>query len=280
MTDLNPVTVLPVHQAGSSESADPVAPPAAPGWLARHRPPRAAIAAVPVLTVNICAFLGQLGYLRAHLLAWGLPGQILVAFTLESMAVYLSYHAHVARLADDAAFRIQASAYALAAVIGAMNYSHWAAPHWHPTPIAVTFALMSTVSPWLWGIHSRRESRDALKARRLIEPHAVRLGTNRWFWYPWRSAKVTRLAAWEGVTRPGEAIALYCAEDLPALELDAELLASLPPRERIILAFGAAGSLSVPKALALLERLGAPVDQSHCYQVRKALTAGREGGER
>jgi hypothetical protein len=255
----------------------PDAPAPGPGWLARHRPPRYVIAAIPVLAVNACAFLGQLGYLRTHLLAWGLPGQLLVAFALEVMAVYLSYHAHVARLADDSVFRVQAAAYSLALLIAGMNYSHWAAPHWHPTPVAVMFALMSAASPWLWGVHSRRESRDALKARGLIEGHAVRLGANRWVWHPVKSVRVTSAAAWEGITDPREAIALERAAELPALELDGELLASLAPRDRMILAFGAAGSLSVPQALALLERHGAPVDQSHAYQIRKAL-AGKENG--
>ena len=246
-------------------------PEPAPGWFARHRPPRAVIAAIPVLAVNACAFLGQLGYLRTHLLTWGLPGQLLVAFALESMAVYLSYHAHVARLADDSVFRVQSSAYSLAIVIAAMNYSHWAGPHWHPTPIAVTFALMSAASPWLWGVHSRRESRDALKARGLIEGHAVRLGANRWFWYPLRAVRVTRIAAWEGITNPAEAIALDRAAELPATEMEPAQLAAMQPRERLIWAWGVIGSTDVPKACALLANLGAPIDPSNARAIRRKL---------
>jgi hypothetical protein len=262
---------------------EPVKPKVQPARR-RFRLPRVAIAAVPVLAVNACAFLGQLGYLHTHLTAWGLPGQVLVAFTLESIAVYLSYHAHIARLADDAAFRMQAAAYALAAVIGVMNYSHWAAPHWHPTPIAITFALMSTVSPWLWGIYSRRESRDLLKARGLIEPHAVRLGSTRWTWHPVRSVLVMWRATWEGITTPAEAIAAHeavkaakAADKLPAIELDSAMLAALSPRDRLVVAFGAVGAIDVPKALALLEQHGCAPDQSHAYQIRKALTAGKDG---
>jgi hypothetical protein len=260
--------------------------PAAPEVEPRSRgfrPPRVVAAIVPVLAVNACAFLGQLGYLHTHLTAWGLPGQILVAFTLESIAVYLSYHAHVARLADDAAFRMQTSAYCLALVIGVMNYSHWCEPHWHPTPIAITFALMSTVSPWLWGIHSRRESRDKLKARGLIEPHAVRLGSTRWTWHPVRSVLVMWRATWEGITTPAEAIAAHeaaraakAADKLPVIEFDAAMLAALSPRERLVVAFGAVGAIDVPKALAVLEQHGVSVDQSHAYQIRKALTAGKD----
>jgi hypothetical protein len=260
----------------------PVAPEARPKPPRQFRMPRVVAAIVPVLAVNACAFLGQLGYLNTHLTAWGLPGQILVAFTLESIAVYLSYHAHVARLSDDAAFRMQAAAYALALVIGAMNYSHWAV-RWHPDPIAITFGLMSAVSPWLWGIHSRRESRDLLKAKGLIEPHAVRLGSTRWTWHPVRSVLVMWRATWEGHTTPAEAIAAHeaaraakAADKLPAIELDSAMLATLSPRERLVVAFGAVGAIDVPKALALLDKHNAPVDQSHAYQIRKALTSGSQ----
>jgi Protein of unknown function (DUF2637) len=247
--------------------------PARPGWLARHQPPRAIYAAIPVLLVNTCAFLGQLGYLRTHLTAWGLPGQILVALTLESIAIYLSAHAHLARLADDSAFRLQTAAYTLAAVIGAMNYSHWCAPRWHPTPIAITFALMSTLSPWLWGIFSRRESRDALRAKGLIEGHAVRLGVSRWFWYPLRSMHVTRLAAWEGITNPGEAIALDGAADLPATEIDPATLAAMAPRDRLMWAWGVIGSTDIGKARTLLASKGIKIDESHARTIRRQLDA-------
>jgi hypothetical protein len=71
----------------------------------------------------------------------------------------------------------------------------------------VTFGLMSVSSPWLWSVHSRRVSRDALKERGLIEPHAVRLGATRWLWHPSRSFRVMRWAAWTGEADPARAIA-------------------------------------------------------------------------
>jgi hypothetical protein len=167
------------------------------GWLA----------AIPVVLVNAVAFYGQLAFLRGHLAA---PAgvQALVAVALESIAVYLAWQAHLAQLADDSALRLRLAAYAMAALIGAMNYSHYAAPHWRPTFAALAFALCSAISPWLWSIHSRRESRDALKARGLIEPHAVRLGVTRWLWHPWRSWGVMSRATWIGENDPAEAIAL------------------------------------------------------------------------
>jgi hypothetical protein len=166
------------------------------GWLA----------AVPIVLVNTVAFAGQLAFLRVHL-PWVLAGQVLVAVTLESVAVYLAWQAHLALAADDSALRLRLAAYSFALVIGVMNYSHYMAPHWRPTFAAVTFGLMSVSSPWLWSVHSRRVSRDALKARGLIEAHAVRLGATRWLWHPSRSFRVMRWAAWTGEADPARAIA-------------------------------------------------------------------------
>jgi hypothetical protein len=129
-----------------------------------------------------------------------------MAVALESVAVFLALHAHVAALADDSALRLRLASYGFAAVIGAMNYSHYAAPDWRPTFAAVAVGLMSASSPWLWAVHSRRASRDQLRERGLIEPHAVRLGATRWLWHPLRSARVTWYATWAGVSDPREAI--------------------------------------------------------------------------
>jgi hypothetical protein len=167
---------------------------------------------VPIVAVNIVAFLGQLAYLSGHL-AWPLAGQILVAATLESVAVYLAWQAHLALIADDAAFRLRLAAYAVAAVIGVMNYSHFAGPGWRPAFTAVAFGMCSVLSPWLWSVHSRRVSRDALKDRGLIEPHAVRLGGTRWAWHPLDSFRVMRRATWTGETDPVSAIAAWARED-------------------------------------------------------------------
>src|SRR5215813_5398506 len=108
------------------------------GWLA----------AVPVALVNAVAFGAQLGFWHAHLPT--LAQAVLVALALESIAVYLAWLAHLAQLADDSALRLRLGAYGTALLIGALNYSHFMAPGWRPTVAAVTFGLMSAISPWLW----------------------------------------------------------------------------------------------------------------------------------
>lgn len=166
------------------------------------------VAAVPVVLVNTVAFFGQYAFLVGHV-QWPTPGRVLFAVALESIAVYLAWHAHVAQLNNDSSTRLKLGAILFAALMGAMNYSHYAGPHWHPTFMAVGMFCMSSLSPWLWGIHSRRASRNTLMERGLIEEHAVRLGANRWSWHPARSAQVMFHSTWHGINEPKRAIALY-----------------------------------------------------------------------
>jgi hypothetical protein len=178
---------------------------------------RLVVAVVPVVLVNAVAFAGQLAFLRAHL-PWPLAGQLLMAGALESIAVYVAFHAHVAALANDSALRLRLASYGFAAVIGAINYSHYAAPGWRPTFAAVAVGLMSAASPWLCAVHSRRASRDQLLAAGLVEPHALRLGATRWMWHPLRSARVMYHATSDGVSDPRAAITAWEARCGDALD--------------------------------------------------------------
>jgi hypothetical protein len=184
-----------------SENMTPLAQAGAPRnshWLG---------SAIPVTLVNATAFIGQFAWVEQHV-PWIWPGQVLFAVALESVAIYLAWHAHMAQLADDSAGRLKLAAVLFALVIGAMNYSHYSVD-WRPNALAVGLGLMSALSPWLWGIHSRRASRDRLKAQGLIEGHAVRLGANRVMWHPWRAVSVMSASAWSGENNPQRAIALY-----------------------------------------------------------------------
>ena len=173
-----------------------------------------AFTAAPVVLVNVVAFCGQLAFLRAHL-PWVPAGQVLMAVTLEVIAVYLAWQAHLAQLANDSALRLRLAAYGFALLIAAMNYSHYAGPGWRPTFVAAAVALCSAASPWLWGVHTRRASRDRLMAAGLVEPHAVRLGGTRWAWHPYRSVRVMRAATWQGTTDPAAAITAVYPEPAP-----------------------------------------------------------------
>jgi hypothetical protein len=162
---------------------------------------------VPLLLVNGIAVAGQLAFIRTHI-GWPLAGDIAFALALESIAIFLAYHAHVALTANDSALRLRLASYGFGLIIGAMNYSHYSHAWNRPTFEAVAVGLLSASSPWLWSVHSRRQSRNALMAAGLIEAHAVRLGSNRWLWHPMRSVRVMYAATWAGETDPAQAIAL------------------------------------------------------------------------
>jgi hypothetical protein len=176
-----------------------------PTGTSQGRAHRAWLAAVPVVIVNYVAFRAQLRFWQAHL---DRTDALLVALALESIAIYLAWLANLALVADDSALRLRLAAYGTALVIGVLNYSHYMKPGWKPTVAAVTFGMMSVISPWLWTAYSRRVSRPVLKAKRLIEDHAVRLGANRWVYHAYRCVRVMRAATWKGENRIEEAIQL------------------------------------------------------------------------
>lgn len=232
---------------------------------------RLILAAIPLVLVNIIAFSGQLAFIRDHV-RWPLAGDILFAAALESIALYLAYAAHDALMAEDSAFRLRLASYGFALVIGILNYSHYAL-NWRPTFEAVAVGLMSVSSPWLWGIYSRRNSRDALKAKGLIEPIAVRLGFTRWLWWPKRAFHVFRLAAWTGERNPVLAIEQWeelTSENLPQIDqMTLDTVTSQADAVRV--AFREVGTDQTATVLAawLAER-GWKVDSAYIRQIRGA----------
>ncbi|HEY7414442.1 MAG TPA: hypothetical protein VH593_04565 [Ktedonobacteraceae bacterium] len=182
------------------------------------------ITAIPLLLVNAVAFSGQLAWASEHLQSWGTIGQVMFACALESVAVVTAYHAYLADISNDTAMRLKLASYALGLVVGILNYSHYAV-NWQPTAVAIVVGLMSASSPWLWGMYSRRVSRNILMANGLIELHAVRLGAARWLWHPYRSSVVMWTSTWTGERYAPKAIQKFDDERYArkaAKELDKE----------------------------------------------------------
>jgi hypothetical protein len=155
---------------------------------------RDAALALPLILVNATAILGQVGWANDHLTHHVLALAVLFAATVESIGVYLSYEAHAALLAGEAALKLRLGSYALAAVAGGLNYSHYAAHTWHPTVAAVTFGLLSSVSPWLWSIRSRSLHRQALHTAGLIDRRSARFAAAKWLHFPIRTLRAHRHA--------------------------------------------------------------------------------------
>ena len=174
---------------------------------------RGAVLVVPLVLVNGFAVYGQAEWAKANLSSdpWV---AYLFALAVESVALFLAAEAHSALMAGDAAFRLRLASYGVACLVGGLNYSHWA-PEWSPTAKAVTFAAMSTVSPWLWSIRSRGMHRAQLRSMGLVDPRTVRFSAARWVLYPRPTFIAYRRAVWAAETDPQRAILLLDAPRPP-----------------------------------------------------------------
>jgi hypothetical protein len=186
------------------------------GGMARDTRYRTAALVAPLVLVNATAIYGQAGWAYDHitqplgLMATRFAMAVLFALTLESIGVYLAAEAHGALMAGDASARLRLSSYAVGALIGALNFAHFASPGYRPNPLALTFGLLSSISPWLWSIRSRSLNRDRLRELGQIDPRAVRFSILRWALFPIRTSTAFRSAVWAGIVQPVEAVA---AED-------------------------------------------------------------------
>jgi hypothetical protein len=263
--------------------------------LARH-----AVLILPLILVNGAAIYGQVSWAETNLTSGNLAGAILFATTLESIAIYLAYEAHSSLIAGDASGRLRLASYLAAAVVGSLNYSHFAGEDLQPTTPAIAFGMLSALSPWLWGIRSRSMRRDQLRTLGLIDPRAARFATAKWALYPIRTFRAFRWAvaageqrervAWEAIYQPGRptldptparpakrptdarqtAIPASTQHDpTPAHNGTAPNFTSKTDAMRH--AFEAVGSYDVPAALAWLRAHGVEMNRSFGYEIRKKL---------
>jgi hypothetical protein len=161
----------------------------------------------PLLLVNAAAIYGQSGWAFDHLgHRWTVA--VLFALAVESIGVFLAAEAHAALMAGHASGALRIGSYAVGALVGTLNYAHYATqPGYRPNPLAVTFGLLSSISPWLWAIRSRSINRERLADMGLIDPRAVKFSRLRWTLFPLRTFTAFRAAVWAGIQRPDEAVA-------------------------------------------------------------------------
>ncbi|MGI5153473.1 hypothetical protein ACQEVC_45340 [Plantactinospora sp. CA-294935] len=183
--------------------------------LARIRP------VLPLLLINGGAAYAQAGFAYDDVApnVWNVPSKLAFALAfsaaLESVAVYVQWHAHDALLlkAYGTAARLRRSAWLIAAVVGAINYAHFA-DGLKPTPAAIAFGMLSLLSPWLWGLHTRRVQHVQLLAEdsNLIDDAGSEFSTARRRAFPWRTWQARRWSIDHGVRDPREAWRGYNAE--------------------------------------------------------------------
>lgn len=174
----------------------------------------------PLVLVNLAAITGQVGWAYNHL-EIGDAGSILRAIvaglfgmTAESIALFLQFYANRALRNRDSAASLYLSAFLVAGLVASLNFSHWSNPaegefFGSPNATAISFALCSFISPWLWRIKDRAAHREELKNAGEIDVRAVKLSMSRKIMHPLRSFMVVWYASWDGVTSPAEAVANY-----------------------------------------------------------------------
>ncbi|MDM4720131.1 hypothetical protein QTQ03_26560 [Micromonospora sp. WMMA1363] len=172
----------------------------------RQRKARAEFAAklrpvLPLLLINGGAAYAQAAYAYNQIAPadWNTTSRVAFAIAfaaaLESIAVYVQWHAHDALLlkAHATAASLRRAAWVIAAVVAAINYAHFA-DGIAPTAAAVAFALLSLLSPWLWGLHTRRAQHVQLLAEDadLIDDAGVEFSPKRRRMFPIRSLMAAR----------------------------------------------------------------------------------------
>jgi hypothetical protein len=137
------------------------------------------------------------------------------AVAMESIALYVQWHAHDALLnkATATAARLRRASYAVAFGIAALNYSHFS-HDWAPTPAAAVFALFSAIGPWLWGLHTRRVQHLQLLREGQADTSGAVFSAERFRNFPVRTWKARRWSIDYGITDPRIAWESYRVERL------------------------------------------------------------------
>ncbi|MEU4410802.1 hypothetical protein AB0F88_40380 [Streptosporangium sp. NPDC023963] len=175
-------------------------------WQARLKKWRdTAVLVGAIVGVNLVAIVGQVAAFHEGF-EWSMPVALGAAAVIESIAIYVGWHAHTALIEGDSVVRLRAASYFIALVVGGLNYSHYAGEGGTPTEEAVMFGMASLLSPWLWALHSRHQHRQQLRADGLIDPRAPKFGL-RWIFHYRETMSALSWAVGEGVQSPAVAIA-------------------------------------------------------------------------
>jgi len=179
---------------------------------------------VPLLLVNAAAIYGQVAFFYDNVApsAWPVIGKLalasVIAAAIESIAVYVGWHAHDALLnkAGNTAARLRRASYVIAALVAGINYAHFANPaddnRLGLTAASLAFGLLSLLSPWLWGLHTRRMQHVQLRKEGVVDATGATFSGERVRSFPFRAYAARRWSIDNYVTDPKQAWEGYNAE--------------------------------------------------------------------
>jgi hypothetical protein len=174
---------------------------------------------VPLLIVNAVTVGGQLAYVYDETPATWAPllrvaVAVGVATAAESVALYVGWHAHDALLAKaySTATWLRRASYAIAGLMAAVNYSHFVDDVWAPSALGVIFGVLSSLSPWLWGLHTRRAQHVQLIREELVDETGAVFAPARRRAFPVRAWQARRWSIDHNIRDPKRAWEGYNAE--------------------------------------------------------------------
>lgn len=225
-------------------------------------------AVAPLLIVNGVTVYGQLAYAMEDVspAVWPLWACVALAvgfaMAVESVALYIQWHAHDALLLKShaTARSLRRASYVVALFVAAMNYSHFTESLGEPTAAGVAFGMLSLLSPWLWGLHSRRQARIQLLKERRADDAGAEFSSMRARMFPIRTWKAKRHSVDWNITDPIEAWNAYHgrvdvdASPAPDVVDASPVLTSVPsiPAQRTRGASSRAASWDVEKAVEMI----------------------------
>lgn len=178
---------------------------------------------VPLLLVNGAAVYGQVAFFfeKVAPATWPTPGKlvlaVIIAAAIESISIYVGWHAHDALMnkAGKTAAQLRRASYLIAACVASINYAHFA----DFTPdnklglnaAAAAFGLLSLLSPWLWGLHTRRMQNVQLRKEGVVDAAGATFSGDRIRSFPLRSYLARRWSIDNYVTDPKAAWTGYNA---------------------------------------------------------------------
>ena len=163
------------------------------------------IAALPIVATNAVAVLFQFRFAQSAL-GHNLAVSVLFSATLESVAISIAYHGHLARMANLRSGTLRLASVVVAASIAVLNASH----EYHANlALAATAFGCSFISPFLWEMYSRQVSSVILVKSGHLDMASIRLGQDRWLFHPLRSFQVKSHSAWNSERNIHKAIQAY-----------------------------------------------------------------------
>ncbi|MFI6819705.1 hypothetical protein ACIBJE_01985 [Micromonospora sp. NPDC050187] len=224
----------------------------------------------PLLVVNAVTIGAQLAYVHGETPAdWPEPARVAVAIGVataaESVALYVGWHAHDALLARayTTARWLRRASYGIAAVMAAANYSHFVDELTQPTALAVIVGVLSCLSPWLWGLHTRRVQHVQLLRDELVDATGAAFDPARRRAFPLRSWAARRWSIDHNVRNPIEAWEGYRAER------------AARPTGRLRAAWAALLGRTVQPTPATPAALAEPEPDSRCTELLAQMAAAR-----